>query len=202
MIDAIIFDFGDVFINLEKDRCAKAFLKLGLSAFTAEIYNQTENYEKGLIDETTFLRTFQKCIPSATLPHIKAAWNMVLGDFPQERLDFVQNLSRKYRLFLLSNTDKTHIQHFEASVGAPFYTAFYNCFEQVFYSYELQLRKPDAAVFIKIITENNLSIKNTLFVDDKKQNTDAAQLLGMPVWNLQVGQEEVTDLAKKSFFNT
>ena len=33
-----------------------------------------------------------------------------------------------------------------------------------------------------------------LFVDDKKVNTDAAEKLGMQVWNLQVGEEDVVDL--------
>jgi len=36
-----------------------------------------------------------------------------------------------------------------------------------------------------------------LFVDDKKINTDAAQSLGMHVWNLQVGKEDVVDLFKQ-----
>jgi putative hydrolase of the HAD superfamily len=30
-----------------------------------------------------------------------------------------------------------------------------------------------------------------LFVDDKKENTDAAAELGFQAWNLQVGQEDV-----------
>jgi putative hydrolase of the HAD superfamily len=36
-----------------------------------------------------------------------------------------------------------------------------------------------------------------LFVDDKKVNTDAAESLGIHVWNLQVGKEDVVDLHKQ-----
>jgi putative hydrolase of the HAD superfamily len=38
-----------------------------------------------------------------------------------------------------------------------------------------------------------------LFVDDRKENTDAAAELGFQVWNLQVGQEDVVDLFNKKY---
>ena len=196
MIDTIIFDFGAIFINLEKDRCKKAFHDLGLPHLNSDLQAQNDLYEKGIIDENTFLTSFQKYIPNASLIDIKNAWNAIIGDFPEDYLDFLQLLSQKYRLFLLTNTDKTHIQYFENTVGISFYSAFYQCFEKVFYSFELGLRKPDPAIFTKIINNYNLSPKKTLFVDDKKENTDAAKALGLHVWNLQVGQEIVTDLFK------
>lgn len=196
MIDTIIFDFGDIFINLEKERCKKAFHDLGLPHLNTDLLNHNDLYEKGLIDEHIFLSSFQKYIPTASLTTIKNAWNSIIGDFPEERLEFLQLLSQKYRLYLLTNTDKTHIQHFEDSVGISFYSDFYQCFEKVFYSFELRLRKPDQSVFTKIINNYNLSPKNTLFIDDKKENTDSAQSLGLHVWNLQVGQQDVTELFK------
>lgn len=201
MIDTIIFDFGDIFINLEKQRCKKAFHNLGLPHLNPDLLSQNNLYEKGMIDEMTFLSSFQKYIPNANLDQIKNAWNSIIGDFPEERLEFLQLLSQKYRLFLLTNTDKTHIHHFENTVGVSFYSAFYQCFEKVFYSFELRLRKPDPAVFTKIINNYNLSPKKTLFVDDKKENTESAKSIGLHVWNLQVGQEDVTDLFKINILN-
>ena len=35
---------------------------------------------------------------------------------------------------------------------------------------------------------------NRIIVDDKKVNTDAAASLGLHVWNLKVGEEDVVDL--------
>ena len=51
--------------------------------------------------------------------------------------------------------------------------------------------------FTHKLVENNLIASETLFVDDKKENTDAAERLGIQVWNLQVGQEDVVDLFDK-----
>jgi putative hydrolase of the HAD superfamily len=33
-----------------------------------------------------------------------------------------------------------------------------------------------------------------------KENTDAALLLGLQVWNLQVGKEDVVDLFNKTYY--
>jgi putative hydrolase of the HAD superfamily len=120
-----------------------------------------------------------------------------LLDFPLRRLEFLQLLSQKYRLFLLSNTDAIHIDYFEQREGASFYGDFYQCFEKVYFSYEMGMRKPDAEIYNALIRLHELSPKRTLFVDDKKDNTDAAKTLGLQVWNLQVGQEDVVELFDK-----
>ena len=103
-------------------------------------------------------------------------------------------LSQKYRLFLLSNTDSIHIERFQHKAGITFYRDFYKCFEKVYFSYELGMRKPDAAIFEFVIKEHNLSPKNTLFVDDNFENIESAQKLGLQTWHLQKGEEDVVDL--------
>jgi putative hydrolase of the HAD superfamily len=59
------------------------------------------------------------------------------------------------------------------------------------------MRKPSPEIFNYIINKHDLSPKRTLFVDDKKENTDAAEALGINVWNLEVGKEDVVDLFEK-----
>ena len=59
------------------------------------------------------------------------------------------------------------------------------------------MRKPDAEIFNYVIQKNDLSPKRTLFIDDKKENTDVAEQLGLIVWNLEVGKEDVVDLFSK-----
>lgn len=197
MITTILFDFGDIFINLEKEASKKAFDKLGLFQSNLELLEKNELFEKGQISEDEFLNTFLKYIPTSTKEEIKAAWNVVIGEFPLYRLEFLQMLSQKYRLFLLTNTDAIHIAFFEESVGMSFYTDFYRCFEKVFYSYEMGMRKPQPEIYKAILHQYELNPKNVLFIDDKKENTDAAQALGIHVWNLEVGKEDVVDLFSK-----
>jgi FMN phosphatase YigB (HAD superfamily) len=194
MIDTIIFDFGDIFINLEKEAQIEAFKKLGLNEPNEELIAMNDLFEKGKVSEIQFIESFHKFIPNAGLNDIRDAWNTIIGEFPLYRLEFLQLLSHKYRLFLLTNTDEIHISRFEHNVGVSFFSDFYQCFEKVYYSYEMGMRKPDAAIYSYIVNKHDLSPKRTLFVDDKKSNTDAAASIGLHVWNLQVGKEDVVDL--------
>ncbi len=194
MINAIIFDFGDVFINLNKEHSIEEFKKLGLDEPNEDLLAHNDLFEKGKIDELQFINSFSKYIPNASIEEIVKAWNSIIGEFPLERLEFLQMLSSKYRLFLLTNTDSIHINRFEHKVGMSFYSDFYRCFEKVYYSYEMGMRKPDTEIFNTIIHNHDLSPKRTLFVDDKKVNTDAAASLGLHVWNLKVGEQDVINL--------
>ena len=171
MINTIIFDFGNIFIDLNMPGLEKAFKDLGLTEWNEELDELNKRFEIGKISETEFIQGFQKQLPDATVDEIRAAWNAILGVFPLERVEFLQNLKGKYRLFLLTNTDMIHIDHFEHKAGMSMTRDFYNCFEKVYYSYELGMRKPDVEIFKFLINKHELSPKRTLFVDDKKDVT-------------------------------
>lgn len=194
MIDTIIFDFGDIFINLDKEATPLALKRLGLKEWNSNLDALNLDFEKGKISEMEFIIGLQNYIPNASIHQIREAWNAILLDFPLYRLEFLQMLSQKYRLFLLSNTDSIHIERFQHKAGISFYRDFYQCFEKVYFSYELGMRKPDPEIFEFIIKEHNLLPKNTLFVDDNLQNVESAEKLGIQVWHLQKGEEDVIDI--------
>lgn len=197
MINAIIFDFGDIFINLDKQATHDGLKNLGISHWNEDLDQLNLQYEVGSISAEEFLSGIQKHSNNASIDDIRAAWNSILADFPLYRLEFLQMLSQKYRLFLLSNTDAIHIETFEQKSGTSFYSDFYQCFEKVYFSFEIGMRKPNPDVYSLILDQHGLQAKQTLFIDDKKENTDAAAALGLHVWNLQVGKEDVVDLFEK-----
>ena len=194
MVDTIIFDFGDVFINLDKQASLTALKKLGLPSWNDDLEQLNQQFERGKVTEVQFMIGLKKLIPNASIDDLRAAWNSVLIDFPLHRLEFLELLKRKYRLFLLSNTDEIHISKFEHKVGATFAREFYQCFEKVYFSFEIGIRKPEPEAFKYIINKHDLSPKRTLFIDDKKENTDIAASLGMQVWNITPGKEDVVEL--------
>lgn len=197
MINTIIFDFGDIFINLDKQATIDALQNLGLTEWNEDLDHLNKQFETGQISRKNFLYGIQKHIPNASINEILDAWNAILLDFPLYRLEFLQALSKKYRLFLLSNTDIIHIETFEQKKGLSFYSDFYQCFEKVYFSFEVQMRKPNTEIFNYLVDKHKLSAKHTLFIDDKKENTDAALVLGFQVWNLQVGKEDIVNLFDK-----
>lgn len=194
MIQTILFDFGDVFINLDKNATPNALRNLGLTQWNATLSQLNLQYETGKIDELTFMEGIQQFIPDAKLIEIREAWNAILQDFPLERLEFLQMLPSQYQLLLLSNTDATHIDKFEHKVGQSFARDFYSCFEKVYFSFDIGMRKPDAEAFKFVINNHNLTPKKTLFVDDKEENIESAKRLGFQTWHLNPETENVTQL--------
>lgn len=194
MIDTIIFDFGDVFINLDKEATPLALKKLGLKEWNSNLFTLNLDFEKGKVSEMEFILGIQNYIPNATFSQIKEAWNAILLDFPLYRLEFLQMLSKKYKLYLLSNTDSIHIDYFQNQTGISFYRDFYQCFERVYFSFELGMRKPDSNIFEFLIKKHNLAPKKTLFVDDNLENIKSAEKLRLQVWHLQKGKEDVIDI--------
>jgi putative hydrolase of the HAD superfamily len=202
MIKNIVFDFGDIFINLDKPATYREMGKLGVTDITEEMMAVYYQYEKGLISTEDFINFYHDKF-SIDKADLVFAWNAILLDFPQKRLDFLKELSasKKYRLFLLSNTNDLHIKSVQNSLGDKFYNEFKNCFEQFYLSHEINFRKPDTEIYEFVLNENNLIASETLFVDDLKENTDSANQLGIQVWNLIPGKEEVTELFIKNKFN-
>ena len=43
--------------------------------------------------------------------------------------------------------------------------------------------------------------QETLFIDDTKENTDAAKLLGIQTWNLIPGQDDIINLFNQKQFS-
>ena len=197
MINTIIFDFGDVFLNLKRNQSKSAFDALGLNIADNEVQQLNFAFETGEITEPAFLESLNSLIPNASVQSIRKAWNAVIGDFPLYRLEFLQMLSQRFRLFLLTNTDSIHISHFEETAGISFARDFYQCFEKVYYSFELGMRKPEKPIFEYLIRQHELSPKRTLFVDDRADNIDTAKSLGLNVWHLQPENEDVVHLFEK-----
>ena len=197
MVNTIIFDMGDVFLNKDKQAKVEALAGIGIYDWHDDLEKLEELFETGKITSEQYLEGIQPHTNGASLEAIKDAWNAGIADFPLYRLEFLQKLKENYRLFLLSNTDPIHIEKFEDEAGASFYSDFYQCFEKVYFSHEIGVRKPNAEAFNYVITNHDIQPKRTLVVDDKKFNTDAAEALGFMVWNLQKGIEDVVDLFDK-----
>ena len=198
MIKNIIFDFGDIFINLDKKATYNELEKLGVSEISDEMMGAAHQYERGLISTDKFIEFFNKKFNIAK-EELVFAWNSILLDFPLKRLVFLKELakSKKYRLFLLSNTNDLHISSVKNSLGTEFFNDFKSCFEQFYLSHEIHFKKPDTAIYEFVLNENNLIAEETLFVDDLKENTDAANKLGIHTWNLIPGKEDVMELFTK-----
>jgi len=195
MIKTIIFDFGDVFINLDKAGAMQNVLKIfKMDTLSEELIAVNTLYEQGLLSTKEFLEFYQDNFSFLTVKEVIDAWNYILKDFPENRLNFIKQLAKenKYQLILLSNTNELHINWVKENFS--FYEAFKNCFDQFYLSHEVQLRKPNANIYEFVLKENNLNPQECLFIDDTKENTDAAHKLGIHIWNIDETSEDIINL--------
>lgn len=202
MIRNLIFDFGDVFINLDKQATVRLLSqKFGDFDITPALKDSLDNYEKGLITTSDFVALFRIQFPKASNAELIDSWNAIILDFPEYRLQFIENLakSKKYRLFLLSNTNELHIQKVIENMGEGRYERFKNCFERFYLSHEINLRKPDLEIYQFVLEENKLLPHETFFVDDTEENTNFASELGIKTWCLKPGNDDVTQLFESNF---
>ncbi len=199
MIKNIIFDFGDVFINLDKSATLRELNRLGLSELDPNLLQLFQEYEKGMLSTEAFMAEAKAFFPGANPTDLTAAWNAILLDLPEYRLTFLESLAKSdtYRLFLLSNTNALHMSYVAQTMGRSRYKRFLKCFHHVYLSFEMQMRKPEPEIFQYVLDRQNLSPKETLFVDDTHENILEASSQGLLVWHINPEQEDIVNLDKK-----
>jgi len=158
MIKTLIFDFGNVFINLNIEAAQKHALEaFQIESLSEEMLGFNSFYEQGLISTDEFLEFYIENFPKLSKETLVDIWNIILKDFPKYRLDFLQDIKKtsKYNLILLSNTNALHIDFIKTHV--PFFEEFKNCFDHFYLSHEINLIKPNPDIFEFVLNENNCS---------------------------------------------
>ena len=183
--DAIIFDLGGVIINLDYQLTIEAFKKLGIDNFE-EMYTQAkqnnlfDDYETGKVSSQHFINSLLPFLPSGTSANkVVHAWNAMILDFPKKRLELLDQLNSKYRVFLLSNTNDIHLQAVNRSLANTTDRKLESYFEKVYLSHEVKLRKPHKEIFELVCTEQNLNPETTIFIDDTIGHVNGANSIGL-----------------------
>ena len=177
----LIFDFGNVLIEIDPARSIEAFQTLGAQADLHLDANFFHDFETGAITATEFRRALRSQLRWASADSsIDRAWNALLLEIPPKTLSVLRSLRAEgYRLALLSNTNPIHIDEVRRRLGPFGYGEFARCFERIFYSYEMGLRKPDPAIYAAV--DRELGIANpaeVLFIDDNAANIASAAAYG------------------------
>lgn len=187
-------------MNLDFKLTEQAFADLGIKDFAAMSSQHQSNplfeqLETGKISPGELCTAFRKATNSTLSDEqIKAAFNALLLDFPPERLEWLEQISKKYKVFLFSNTNSIHyaafMKIFAETTGQPDLNKY---FIKAYYSHELGLRKPYVASYLKILEEQQLIAAETLFIDDTAKNIEGAQKAGLQTIHL-VAPMTVMDL--------
>ncbi len=189
-IKNIIFDFGQVLLNIDPELSAKAFTKLGIrngvdfwgSRSSSEALI---NLEKGVISPDEFRNSaLEKLAQGVTPQQVDDAWNALLLDLPAERVELLKALGNKYRLFLLSNTNQIHYECYMNRFVKEYGFGLGELFEKRWFSHQIGLVKPDPEIFRYVLKDAGLKADETLFIDDTLVHVEAARSVGIHAWHL------------------
>jgi len=191
--DQIILDLGGVILDIDYGASVRAFQSLGFEDFDNQ-YSQArqsgifDDLECGRIEPAEFRQWIRSRI-SVSEEAIDKAWNSMLLGLPPQRMLFLEHLSSKKPLYLLSNTNEIHIQAFERIIeDGVGLNRFLSCFQEVFYSSRIGKRKPNTSTFQWVMESNRMTPSRTLFIDDSIQHVKGAQEAGLVSHLLKPGE--------------
>jgi putative hydrolase of the HAD superfamily len=202
-VEAIIFNLGGVILNVDYPRTILAFNDLH-KADLSTIYSQDDQadlfsaFEIGALSAWQFRNGLRqilniRCDDAA----LDQAWNAMLLDIPLPRIELLEKLRSRKRLFLLSNTNLIHKLAFDKifkTTCGDRYEHLDQLFEQAYYSHHVGDRKPNLSMFQRVIREQNLEPSRTLVIEDKASHIEGAKKAGLQTYHL-TNNETLMDLA-------
>jgi putative hydrolase of the HAD superfamily len=192
-ISTLIFDFGGVLINLDMQKCINSFNLLGATEVTRHLgqYGQSGfflRFERGEISIPEFrnhIRQLSTGNPSDT--EIDSAWMDFLLDIPASKINILKELRKRFRIVMLSNTNKLHIEAGAREAFAVHGTSMQELFDYCYLSYEIGMNKPDRDIFEYLLKQENVRPENCLFLDDGPKNIQTASELGIQTRLIEPG---------------
>lgn len=186
LIKNIVFDFGGILLDLDYSLSFDR-LKTMLS-IDGDLPNHVQlildEYEMGYFSEGAFLHRLQRLTDDiVTERALVDAWNAMLLDLPIYKLDFVKSLRSSYDIYLLSNTNHTHLTYVRQSmlpaINIEPLSFERDHFVKAYYSHEIKYRKPNHDIYQYVIDDSKLNPAQTLFIDDNADNVRGAQEVGL-----------------------
>lgn len=192
-VRAIIFDIGRVLIRVD---IARAMQGLATARLTAqEVWSAIENdprwrdWQEGRIGPRDWHLHLTKRLGSTlTFGQFTDAWNSALDPQPLQPEEFLEKLSKKYRLALLSNTDPIHMSFEETRFP------FFRFFPVRIYSHRVGASKPSPIIYREALKACKVSATEAVYIDDVEAYAQAATRLGLRAIIYQSPEQLRSDL--------
>ena len=173
-------------MKLNPEGCIGAFKAIGMGELVdsnpqSEGMKLMSKLGVGMMTTEAFCDAARKLTGAdVTNEEIITAANKMLVVIPDEKKERLLQLKKAgYRLFLLSNTIDIHWDYCVEHLFPYQNHGVEDYFEQCFLSQRMHLAKPDARIYEEVIRQANIHPDETLFIDDLKENCEAAEKLGI-----------------------
>jgi len=196
-IKALIFDLGNVIIDISPRSCCDHWAKLA-NKKPEQLYNffpfdkMYAQFERGEIPPESFRSYVNDCLRiQLTEAQFDEGWSKILIKVRDRIPDLLKELHQHYRLVALSNTNEIHVPMWQ-KICKPIL----QYFEHIFSSNEIGFRKPEPDSFNHVLKYLDLSPQEVLFLDDDSENVIAAKRCGLRTICVSSYEQMVEDLQK------
>ena len=176
---AIIFDIGRVLVRLDIAG-AMGGLAGSISLTPQETWAAIEHdprwrdWQEGRMSPRDWqLHICRRLGVNLTFEQFSSIWNRVLDPTPVLDSTFLESLSKRYCLALLSNTDPIHVAELERRFD------FFRFFKHRIYSCVVGASKPSPLIFRAALQACKTTADNAIYIDDIPSYVEAARQLGM-----------------------
>lgn len=179
-IEALLYDFGGVIIEIDFDRVFARWAELSGLPFEHVKENfrhgpEYEAHERGTLGTRGFYDVLRRDIGlRLDDAQMRDGWMRVLGDEIAPTVKAIATLGDRVPQYLFSNTNAEHYE-----VWGPKHAKALAPMRRRFISNEIGVRKPDAEAFEKVAAEIGLPPGKILFFDDTQHNVDGARAVGL-----------------------
>ncbi|MCP9610676.1 HAD family hydrolase [Coprobacter tertius] len=183
-IKNIVFDLGGVLLSLDRDKAVKRFEEIGMADAEQMIdpYHQKGIFldlEEGRLTRKGFYEKVKEHIgKDISAEAIDYAWMGFIVDVEEYKLSYLLELRKKYRVYLISNTNPIIMGWARTSGFTSWGQPIGDFFDRMYTSYEVGACKPSAVIFDYMIKDSGLNPEETLFVDDGIRNIEKGKELG------------------------
>lgn len=182
---AIIFDLGNVLLSIDLDLTYQAFS--AFSTYDATTIGQKIQqeglwvpYESGKQTDQEFREHIRFHLDlNCTDAEFDEAFSALLLSYHTGVYEWILSLKSRFSLYLLSNTSSIHAKRFTQVPLVPSGENLFGLFDQVYFSFDMGLVKPDTAIYEQVIREQNLQVQEVLFFDDNVANIKSTKGLGI-----------------------
>lgn len=175
---AIVFDLGNVLIPfdynifIEKINGIKPGLGNKFIKYYRSNYSIHRNFERGFISEEEFVKKMLEVVDNRINANTFCNYYADIFKVNEEVVSLLPILKKKYKLFLLSNTDSIHQKY----GWQEFY--FLKHFDQLILSHESGSVKPEEKIYRAVEEASGYPSEKHIFIDDVEEYVNAAKLLG------------------------
>lgn len=194
-IKNLLFDQGGVIVDIERDRCLEELRILGMDhpELLIGLYKQEGPFfalENGDITVEQFHDALRPLMPAGiTNEQMDAAFSSFIVGIPLHRLQALRQLRKRYRTYILSNTNPIMFEGVIARSFAKEGLDVNAYFDGITVSYIARSNKPDRKIFEYAIATMGIVPQETLFFDDGQENLDVAAQLGFKTALVEPGCE-------------